>query len=74
MQVFRNGVQIGLLNGIENFVGGDGNDVIQLAGLDQNNPTTEYLSMYSCAGGFDQVTGTPIFVGGGGTINYGMFH
>lgn len=72
-QVWQGGVQIANLDGVEQLVGSAGNDVIQLAGLDPFNPTTEYLSVYSYTDGVDQVTGTPILSGGGGTLSYSLF-
>ncbi len=73
-QVFKDGVQIGQLDGIEGFVGGIGNDTIQLSAADQLDPANrEFLQAYYYTGGFDEVTGTNVFLGGQNTVSFSMF-
>ncbi len=72
-QVWHNGVQVGALDGVEHLIGGMGNDTVQLAAVDQFNPSTEILSVYSYTGGYDSVTGAPIYAGGG-TISYALLN
>ncbi|QYK42909.1 MAG: hypothetical protein KF887_07375 [Paracoccaceae bacterium] len=73
-QVFANGVQIGLLDGIEHVAGGLGDDVITLSAPDQSNPSNrEFLQVYSYTGGLDEVTGTNVFLGGRNTLSYALF-
>ena len=71
-QVWKDGVQIGLLDNIAHFIGTYGDDVIQLGSYpDPFNPTG-YLEVYSYIGGFDQVNGAALFTGGE-TLSYALF-
>jgi Ca2+-binding RTX toxin-like protein len=73
-QVFAGAVQIASLDGIEQVVGGTGNDEVTLSAPNPADPSSrEFLQVYAYTGGLDEVAGTSVFLGGRNTLSFTQF-